>query len=58
MDNSTDASGPGTEFRADDFILNVRLVGNGPMPAAMSGDCTSDTCGSGNTSSSACTTNC
>ena len=37
-----------------EFRLNVRLVDAGPAPAALSGDCTSDTCGSGNTNSDAC----
>ena len=38
----------------EDFELNVRLVDAGPLPATASEDCTSDTCGSGNTGSSAC----
>ncbi|RAY17297.1 FxLD family lantipeptide [Actinomadura craniellae] len=50
-------SAPDTEFRADDFLLNVRLVSNGPAPWVIGAD-TSDNCGSGNTGSNACTTNC
>lgn len=40
-----------------EFRLNVRLVEAGPAPATSSEDCTSDSCGSGNTASDACTTN-
>lgn len=42
---------------ASEFQLNVRLVDAGDAPATASGDCTDDDCGSGNTGSSACTTN-
>ncbi|WP_199484786.1 FxLD family lanthipeptide [Actinomadura craniellae] len=57
MNTDTDMSAPDTEFRADDFLLNVRLVSNGPAPWVIGAD-TSDNCGSGNTGSNACTTNC
>ncbi|GAA4236585.1 hypothetical protein GCM10022254_46600 [Actinomadura meridiana] len=57
MDANADTSAPDAEFRTDDFLLNVRLVSNGPDPWVIGAD-TSDNCGSGNTSSSACTTNC
>jgi FxLD family lantipeptide len=41
---------------AEEFKLDVRLVEAGPAPATSSEDCTSDNCGSGNTSGSACVT--
>jgi FxLD family lantipeptide len=40
-----------------EFRLNVQLVDAGPAAATGSEDCTSDTCGSGETGSDACTTN-
>ncbi|MCK9923702.1 FxLD family lantipeptide [Frankia sp. AgPm24] len=40
-----------------EFRLSLRLVDAGPAPATSSEDCTSDTCGSGETGSDACTTN-
>jgi FxLD family lantipeptide len=40
----------------EEFNLDVRLVEAGPDPAAATEDCTSDNCGSGNTSGSACVT--
>jgi hypothetical protein len=40
-----------------EFRLNVRLVDAGLIPTTGSEDCTSDTCGSGDTGSDACTTN-
>jgi FxLD family lantipeptide len=42
---------------ASEFELNVHLVDAGPAAAVASEDCTSDDCGSGGTSSDACTTN-
>jgi FxLD family lantipeptide len=40
-----------------EFELNVHLVDAGPAGATGSEDCTSDECGSGETSSDACVTN-
>jgi FxLD family lantipeptide len=40
-----------------EFALNVHLVDAGPAAAVATEDCTSDDCGSGETSSDACVTN-